>query len=87
MACDWGARVATIGPLRVRAGERHTASYMQAATAPGFQTDVHQHGGPEGLFTLSGEVCVETPEGKSGVRGDDLSYRRRRSDAAHERGT
>ena len=65
---DWraagGARVATIGPLRVRPGRRYTASYMQAATSPGFQTDVHQHGGPEALFTLSGEVCVETPDGK-----------------------
>ena len=59
-----GTRVATIGPLRVRAGVRYTASYMRAATSPGFQTDVHQHGGPEGLFTLSGEVCVETPDGK-----------------------
>ncbi len=37
---------------------------MRAATSPGFQTDVHQHGGPEALFTLSGEVCVETPDGK-----------------------
>ena len=65
---DWrpagGMRVATIGPLRVRPERRYTASYMQAATSPGFQTDVHQHGGPEALFTLSGEVCVETPDGK-----------------------
>ena len=66
---DWrpagGMRVATIGPLRARPEGRYTASYMQAATSPGFQTDVHQHGGPEALFTLSGEVCVETPDGKS----------------------
>jgi len=64
---DWrpagGFRVATIGPLRVRPEGRYAASYMQAATSPGFQTDVHQHGGPEALFTLSGEVCVETPDG------------------------
>ena len=60
-----GVRIATIGPLRLnRDGRRYAASYMQAATSPGFQTDVHQHGGPEALFTLSGEVCVETPEGK-----------------------
>lgn len=59
-----GTRVATIGPLEIRPEGRYTASYMQAATPPGFQTDVHQHGGPEALFTLSGEVCVETPEGK-----------------------
>jgi len=59
-----GVRVATIGPLQVRPEGRYTATYMQAATSPGFQTDVHQHGGPEALLTLSGEVCVETPEGK-----------------------
>lgn len=59
-----GVRVATIGPLRVPPNGRYTASYMQAVTSPGFQTDVHQHGGPEALFTLSGEVCVETPEGQ-----------------------
>jgi quercetin dioxygenase-like cupin family protein len=65
---DWrptgGTRVATIGPLGVRPEGRYTASYMQAATSPGFQTDIHQHGGQEALFTLSGEVCVETPDGK-----------------------
>lgn len=65
-----GVRVATIGPLDVRPGVRYTASYMRAATQPGFQTDVHQHGGPEALFTLSGEVCIETPEGKLVGRGD-----------------
>jgi quercetin dioxygenase-like cupin family protein len=65
---DWrpttGTRVATIGSLRVRPDGRYVASYMRATTAPGFETDVHQHGGPEALFTLSGEVCVETPGGK-----------------------
>jgi hypothetical protein len=59
-----GTRVAMIGPPPVRPEGRYTASYMRAVTSPGFQTDVHQHGGPEALFTLSGEVCVETPGGK-----------------------
>jgi len=58
-----GARVATIGPLQVRPEGRYTASYMHAATSPGFQTDIHQHGGPEALFTLTGEACVETLHG------------------------
>jgi hypothetical protein len=39
---DWrptgGTRVAMIGPLGVRPEGRYTASYMQAATSPGFQT-------------------------------------------------
>ena len=65
---DWhpagGERVARVGPLSVDPGGRYTASYMKAATSPGFQTDVHQHGGPEALVTLSGQVCVETPDGK-----------------------
>ena len=57
--------VASIGPLPLPlAGGRYVASYLSAATPPGFQTDVHQHGGPEALFTLDGEVCVETPDGK-----------------------
>lgn len=59
-----GERVATIGPLPLEAGGHYTASYLQAATAPGFQTDVHRHAGPEALYTLSGEVCLETPRGK-----------------------
>lgn len=65
---DWrppgGSRVAIIGPLQLNSGGSFTASYLQAATSPGFQTDVHQHAGPEALYTLSGEVCVETPQGK-----------------------
>lgn len=65
---DWrpvgGERVTRIGPLQLGSGGNFTASYLQAATSPGFQTDVHQHAGPEALYTLSGEVCVEMPQGK-----------------------
>ena len=65
---DWrsasGDRVARIGPLQLNSGGSFTASYLQAVTSPGFQTDVHQHAGPEALYTLSGEVCLETPQGK-----------------------
>lgn len=66
---DWrpsgGDRVAKIGPLPLGAsGANMTATYLQAATSPGFQTDVHQLAGPEALYILSGEVCVETPQGK-----------------------
>ena len=65
-----GDHIATIGPLPLGAsGANMSASYLQAATSPGFQTDVHQHAGPEALYTLSGEVCVETPQGKQVGRG------------------
>jgi quercetin dioxygenase-like cupin family protein len=65
-----GDHIATIGPIPLGAsGANMTASYLQAATSPGFQTDVHKHSGPEALYTLSGEVCVETPQGKQVGRG------------------
>lgn len=68
-----GTRVAKAGPLPLASGGTFTATYLDAATAPGFQTDVHQHGGPEVLYTISGEVCLETPEGKMiGRAGGDL---------------
>lgn len=60
-----GDHTATLGPLPLGAsGANMTATYLQAATSPGFQTDVHQIAGPEALYILSGEVCVETPQGK-----------------------
>ena len=59
-----GTRVAKVGPLPLTAGGIFTATYLDAETSPGFQTDVHQHGGPEALYTISGEVCLETPQGK-----------------------
>ena len=66
---DWrpssGNRVAKIGPLPLGASSANmTATYLQTATSPGFQTDIHQLAGPEALYILSGEVCVETPQGK-----------------------
>jgi quercetin dioxygenase-like cupin family protein len=67
-----GTRVARAGPLPLAAGGTFTATYLDAETAPGFQTDVHQHGGPEALYTISGEVCLETPQGKMiGREGGD----------------
>jgi quercetin dioxygenase-like cupin family protein len=59
-----GTRVARIGPLPLATGGTFTATYLDATTSPRFQTDVHQHGGPEALYTISGEVCLETPQGK-----------------------
>ena len=59
-----GIHVARVGPLPLTSGRTFTATYLDAATAPGFQTDVHQHAGPEALYTIAGEVCLETPSGK-----------------------
>ena len=58
-----GERVAEIGPLQVKSGKRYTAEYMEAIFTPGMTAPAHRHSGPEAWYTLSGETCLETPEG------------------------
>lgn len=59
-----GTRVAEIGPLPVRAGQRYTAQFMEATLKPGMVSRTHVHSGTEAFYTESGETCLETPEGK-----------------------
>jgi hypothetical protein len=66
-----GERVATIGPLPLGDAQNYTAQYMEAIFPPGFHTPVHRHPGPEAWYTVAGEVCVETPEGKSVGRASE----------------
>ena len=56
--------MAEIGPLFVKAGVSYTAAYIKRIMFPGAETGVHRHPGPEALYPLSGEECMETPEGK-----------------------
>jgi quercetin dioxygenase-like cupin family protein len=59
-----GVRVADIGPLAVDPDQDYTAQYMEATFTPGMTAPAHRHSGPEAWYTLSGETCLETPEGK-----------------------
>src|SRR6266567_7806900 len=59
-----GERVAEIGPLPVNAGEKYSAQYMEAIFNPGMTAAAHTHAGPEAWYTLAGETCLETPQGK-----------------------
>jgi quercetin dioxygenase-like cupin family protein len=59
-----GARVAEIGPLPVSQDARYSAQYMEAIFTPGMTAPAHRHSGPEAWYTLAGETCLETPEGK-----------------------
>jgi quercetin dioxygenase-like cupin family protein len=64
---DWhpakGQRIAKIGPLPITAGEGYSAQYMEAIFTPGMTSPIHTHSGPEAFYTLTGETCLETPEG------------------------
>lgn len=59
-----GERIAEIGPLPVTAGEQYSALFMEAIMNPGMTSAVHTHSGPEAWYTLAGETCLETPDGR-----------------------
>ena len=59
-----GEHVAEIGPLLVHAGRAYSAQYMEAVFTPGMTAPAHTHAGPEAWYTLAGETCLETPDGK-----------------------
>ena len=59
-----GRRVAEIGPISVNAAKEYSALYMEAVMKPGMTSQIHTHSGPEVWYTLSGETCLETPQGK-----------------------
>jgi quercetin dioxygenase-like cupin family protein len=59
-----GQRVAEIGPLPVQPAVAYSAQYMEAVFTPGMTAPAHTHSGPEAWYTLSGETCLETPDGK-----------------------
>jgi quercetin dioxygenase-like cupin family protein len=79
---DWrpvaGAQhVATVGPLPLepRAAE-YTAMYVATTFRPGLSSFVHKHPGPEAWFIVSGEQCLETPEGPlPGRAGEGVAVR------------
>jgi quercetin dioxygenase-like cupin family protein len=58
-----GEHMATIGPLPIRRGVTYSALYMEAMMRPGMKSSIHNHSGPEAWYTLSGETCLETPNG------------------------
>ena len=59
-----GERVGKVGPLPASSETRYSAQYMEAIFTPGMTAPAHRHSGPEAWYTLSGETCLETPEGK-----------------------
>jgi len=58
-----GDRVAEIGPLPINPDTAYTAMYMEEVFQPGTKSKIHRHSGPEAWYTLTGETCLETPNG------------------------
>lgn len=59
-----GNRVAEIGPLPIVAGKMYSAQLMEAVFPPGMTAPAHIHSGPEAWYTLGGETCLETSDGR-----------------------
>lgn len=59
-----GKRIGQIGPLPVTPGQEYSAQYMEAVFRPGMTAAQHLHSGPEAWFTLAGETCLETSDGR-----------------------
>ena len=59
-----GEHIADIGPLPITEGSRYSAQYMEAIFRPGMKSRIHRHPGPEAWLTLSGDMCLETPDGR-----------------------
>jgi len=59
-----GHRIAEIGPLPIVAGEKYSVQYMEAIFTPGRTAPPHIHSGPEAWYTMAGETCLETSDGR-----------------------
>lgn len=59
-----GKRIASVGPLPLVDADAYAAVYMEGVFKPGMHSAVHRHPGVEAWYTVEGEQCLETPEGK-----------------------
>lgn len=59
-----GTRIVEIGPLAITAKKEYSAQYMEAVFTPGMTAPAHLHSGPEAWYTLAGETCLETSDGR-----------------------
>jgi quercetin dioxygenase-like cupin family protein len=64
-----GEHVANVGPLPVQGKTSYTAVYLESTFAPGMTAPIHLHSGPEAFYTLTGDTCLETPDGAQVARG------------------
>jgi quercetin dioxygenase-like cupin family protein len=64
-----GRPVAVIGPLPVERGPTLAADYLRSVFTPGMTAPLHVHSGPEAFFAVTGDTCLETPEGTQVGRG------------------
>ncbi len=65
-----GSDTAEVGPLPLdsRDGDFH-AEILQSAFSPGMSAPLHVHSGPEAFYAVSGDTCLESPDGVQTAKG------------------
>lgn len=70
---DWqakeGRHLSVIGPLPLERADAYTADYVRSIFTPGMKAPLHVHSGPEAFYAISGDTCLETPDGMQLGRG------------------
>jgi quercetin dioxygenase-like cupin family protein len=62
-------RVARLGPMAVDRSIVYDAEFLQSTFSPGMSAPVHVHSGPEAFYAVSGDTCLETPDGVQTGKG------------------
>jgi quercetin dioxygenase-like cupin family protein len=55
-------------PLETRDGDFH-AEILQSTFSPGMTAPIHVHSGPEAFYAVSGDTCLESPDGVQIAKG------------------
>lgn len=66
---DGGEHVSTVGPLPITPASAYSAEYLRSIFNPGATAPLHVHSGPEAFFAVTGDTCLETPDGVQIGRG------------------
>ena len=64
-----GDHVADVGPLLVNKNISYDAEFLKSVFSVGMTAPVHVHSGPEAFYAISGDTCLETPDGVQVGRG------------------
>lgn len=64
-----GAHMAQVGPIVVDENTAYDAEFLKSTFSPGMTAPIHVHSGPEAFYAVSGDTCLETPDGVQIGRG------------------
>jgi quercetin dioxygenase-like cupin family protein len=64
-----GEHVAQVGPISIDKNTSYDAEFLKSTFSPGMTAPIHVHSGPEAFYAVSGDSCLETPDGVQVRRG------------------